>query len=169
MNSKILDAFNKQLNEELASAYLYFSMAAWFESKSFKGMASWMKIQAQEEVNHAMKFYDFINERGGAVKLEALKAPQSEWSSPRDAFEAAYKHEQYITGCINNLLELAASEKDHAATAFLQWFVTEQVEEEASTKEVVDMLDMVSDHRGGLFMIDRELGQRKPPAPETSN
>lgn len=164
LNPKIEEAFNKQINAELFSEYLYLAMAAYFESQGLKGMAHWMRMQAQEEHVHAMKFFDFINERGGRVALTAIDTPQAEWSSALAVFEGAYEHECKVTALINGLVNLATSEKDHAANVFLQWFVTEQVEEEASATEVVDKLKLAGDNGGMLFMIDRELGQRTPPS-----
>ena len=167
LSQKIQDAFNKQLNAELYSSYLYVSMSAYFDSINLKGMANWMRIQAQEEVLHATKFYNFVNERGGRVLLAPIEGPQTEWRSPLEVFEETCRHEAKVTALINELVDLAIKEKDHAANAFLQWFVTEQVEEEASPKEIVDQLKLAGDSPGALFMIDRELGQRvmTPPAP----
>ena len=164
MHPKIQDAFNEQLNAELFSSYLYLSMSAYFESQNLKGMASWMRLQAQEEHQHAMKFFDFINERGGKVALAKVKEPKTEWSSPLEAFEDTCKHESKVTGLINNLAELSLTERDHAANAFLQWFITEQVEEEATAQEIRDKLRLVSDNTVALFMIDQELGRRMTPA-----
>ena len=163
-NPKIQDALNKQLNAELYSSYLYLSMAAYLESQNLKGMARWMRIQAQEENLHAMKFFDFINERGGKVVLTQIDAPKTEWSSPLDVFEDTCKHESKVTGLINELVDLSVSNRDHAANAFLQWFVTEQVEEEASAQEIRDKLELAGDNGAVLFMIDQELGQRPAPA-----
>ncbi|MBN2563604.1 MAG: ferritin [Phycisphaerae bacterium] len=168
MNSKIERAFNEQLNAELFSSYLYLSMAAYFESQNLKGMAGWMRMQAIEEHMHAMKFFDFINERGGTVTLAQIDAPKTEWTSPLEVFEHTCKHESKVTGLINALVDLALNEKDHAANAFLQWFVTEQVEEEASAQEIAGKLKLVGDRGGMLFMLDRELGQRTPPAAPTA-
>ncbi len=166
VNKKIEGALNQQLNAELYSSYLYLSMSAYFKSLNLPGFANWMRVQTQEELVHAMKFYDFINERGGRVMLQEVKAPPTEWSSPHDVFENAYKHEQKVTGLINDLVNLAVGERDHATNIFLQWFVTEQVEEEASADEVVQKLKLVGDDSGGLFMLDGEMGQRvfTPPA-----
>ena len=165
MDQKIQDAFNRQLNAGIYSSYLYLSMAAYLESQGLKGMANWMLIQAQEENMHAMKFFDFINERGDKVALRQIDAPKTEWTSPLDVFGDTCTHESKVTGLINNLVDLALSEKDHAANAFLQWFVTEQVEEEATAQEIRDKLKLVSDNPVALFMIDQELGQRVAPAP----
>jgi ferritin len=125
-----------------------------------------MRVQAQEEMVHAMKFYDFINERGGRVILEPIEAPPTDWDSPLATFEAVYEHEQKVTGLINELVELALEKHDHATNIFLQWFVSEQVEEEDSANDVVEKIKLVGDAKGGLFMLDRELGQRvfTPPA-----
>ncbi len=153
-------AINQQINAEMYSAYLYLSMSAYFESINLKGFANWMKAQAQEEMVHAMKFYDYINERGGRVLLTAIEAPPTQWDSSLAVFEYTYKHEQKVTGLINDLVNLAISEADHATTNFLQWFVAEQVEEEASADEVVQKLKLAGDRGGGLFMLDQELGQR---------
>jgi ferritin len=160
LSESMQKAFNKQINEELFSAYLYLSMAAHFKAVNLKGFAHWMRAQSQEEVEHAMKFYDHINERGGRVTLLSLKEPAAKWDTPLAAFEAAYGHEQKITGLIHDLVDLAIDKRDHAANNFLQWFVEEQVEEEASTSEVVEQLKLVGDSPNGLFMIDRALGQR---------
>ena len=166
IKEKIREALNQQLNAELYSSYLYLSMAAYFESINLKGFANWMRVQTQEELVHAMKFYDFIIERGGKVVLSSIEGPRTEWPSPLAVFEHAYEHEQKVTGLINNLVDLSTAEQDHATTNFLQWFVAEQVEEEASADEVVQKIKLMGDASGGLFMLDRELAQRvfTPPA-----
>ena len=170
MNAKIQDAFDRQLNAELYSSYLYLSMSAYFESKDLAGMANWMRIQAQEELLHAMKFFDFINERDGRVELMAVAAPKKEWESPLHVFQESLEHEQKVTALINDLVDLALGEKDHATNTFLQWFVTEQVEEEASARTIVEKLKMVGSDAAVLFMLDGELGRRvltTPPAAAT--
>jgi len=166
LNNDMEKALNAQVNAEMYSAYLYLSMSAYFQSKSLGGFASWMRVQAQEEMVHAMKLYDFINERGGRVILELIEAPPTEWDSPLATMEAVYEHEQKVTGLINELVELALEKRDHATNIFLQWFVSEQVEEEDSANDVVEKIKLMGDARGGLFMLDRELGQRvfTPPA-----
>jgi ferritin len=166
LKEKVQSALTEQLNWELYSSYLYLSMSAYFLSINLAGFANWMRVQTQEELVHAMKFYDFINERGGRVMLQGVEAPPTEWSSPLDVFENAYKHEQKVTERINDLVNLALGEGDHATNIFLQWFVTEQVEEEASADEVVQKLKLVGDAGDGLFLLDREMGQRvfTPPA-----
>ena len=166
LNNDMEKALNAQVNAEMYSAYLYLSMSAYFQSKSLGGFASWMRVQAQEEMVHAMKLYDFINERGGRIILELIEAPPTEWDSPLATMEAVYEHEQKVTGLINELVELALEKHDHATNIFLQWFVSEQVEEEDSANNVVEKIKLMGDARGGLFMLDRELGQRvfTPPA-----
>jgi ferritin len=168
LSEKIEKVLNGQVNAEMYSAYLYLSMSAYFQSISLSGFASWMKVQAQEEMVHAMKFYDFLNERGGRVTLQQIEAPQIEWDSPLAAFEGVFQHEQKVTGLINDLVELALDKHDHATNIFLQWFVTEQVEEEDSANEVVQKIKLMGDAKGGLFMLDRELGQRTFTPPPDS-
>ena len=160
LSEKMQDAINRQLVAETYSAYLYWSMAAYFESVNLAGFAQWMKAQAQEELVHAAKFFNFVAERGGRVLLAAIEAPSTEWDSPLAVFEHAYQHEQKVTGLINDLVDLAVEERDHATKSFLDWFVDEQVEEEASADGVVQKLKLMGDAPGGLFMLDRELGQR---------
>jgi len=135
---------------------------------NFSGFAQWMKVQATEEMVHAMKIYDFIIERGGRVTLTQIDSPETVWESPLAALEAAYKHEQYITGRINDLVDIAIEEKDHASNIFLQWFVTEQVEEEASADEIVQKLKLVGNQGNAIFMLDRELGSRSFTLPAAS-
>jgi ferritin len=171
IGKKIQNAFNKQINAETYSSYMYWSMSAYFESLNLRGFANWMRAQAQEEMLHAAKFYDFVVDRGGRVLLSAIEAPPTEWSSPQAAFEAVLEHEQKVTGLIHGLVELAAEEKDHASGGFLQWFVNEQVEEEANAAEIVQKLRMLSKapgergpqtpHGVALYMFDRELATRK--------
>ena len=156
------DAINEQIKEELGSAYIYLSMAAYFHSEGLDGMAHWMCVQTQEEIMHAMKFFDHITGRDGRVELLAVDQPKIDWSSPLEAFQDAYKHEQYITGRIDDLVKLAAEENDNAAAIMLQWFVSEQVEEEASTSKVAQELEMIGDSGHGLIMLDRELATRVP-------
>ena len=166
ISKKMVDALNKQVNAEMYSAYLYLSMESYFKSLNLNGFANWMRVQTQEEMVHAMKIYDFINERGGRVTLKPIDGPPTEWESPMAVFEAVYAHEQKVTGLINKLVDLAVEEKDHATNSFLQWFVNEQVEEESSADEKVQQLKMMEKAPGGMFMLDRELGQRvfTPPA-----
>jgi ferritin len=154
---------NAQMIAELYSSYLYLSMNAYFKSVNLDGFANWMYAQAQEELMHAMKFYEFINQRGGRVTLEAIEAPPTEWDGPVAVFEETLKHERKVTGLINDLVEVALEERDHATQIFLQWFVTEQVEEEDSVGNVLEQLKLLKDAKGGLFMMDRELAKRQAP------
>jgi ferritin len=160
ISKKMQNAINSQINAELYSSYLYLSMSADFSSKNLPGFANWMKIQAQEELGHAMKLYNFIEERLGRVTLKAIDAPATEWDSPLAAFEQALKHEQKVTGLINKLVDQAIAENDHATRGFLQWFVDEQVEEEASADAMVQQLKLMKGAPGGLYMLDKELGRR---------
>ncbi len=161
LNEKMEKALNDQINEELYSSYLYLSMAAWFESENLPGCAAWMQAQAREENGHAMKFFKFINERRGRVTLQAIKEPVQEWKSALAAFEASLNHEQHITACIDKLMNLAIAQKDHASAAMLQWFVNEQVEEEANVDAIVQRLKMAEKAPGALLMLDHALGERK--------
>ncbi|NOY82431.1 MAG: ferritin [Kiritimatiellaeota bacterium] len=164
IDDRMQAAFNDQINAELYSAYLYYAMAAYFEGIDLAGMANWMKIQAQEELMHVAKFFDFVNARDGRVVLAAVAEPPAEWASAQAAFAAAYEHEQIVTGRIDDLVTLAEELKDRASLAFLQWFVAEQVEEEASVKRIADQLALLEGAPHGLFMIDRELASRTVPA-----
>ncbi|MDI6724315.1 MAG: ferritin [Methanobacterium sp.] len=168
IKKRVLDALNSQLNAELYSAYLYLSMEAYFESIDLSGFANWMRAQAQEELTHAMKFYDYIVQRGERVDLTSIDEPQKEWDSPLAVFEHVYEHEKKVTGLINDLVDISVAESDHATTNFLQWYVAEQVEEEESASGVLQRVKLTADSPGGLFMLDTELGQRvfNPPAQE---
>jgi len=160
-------ALNQQVNAELYSAYLYQSMSAWAQAKALKGLANWMDCQAKEEMIHALKIYGFIVERNARVTLTAIDGPPTEWDSPVAVAENVLVHEQKVTGLINGLVDLAIEEKDHATRSFLNWFVDEQVEEEASANDLLDRLNLAADSPGGMMMIDRELAQRvftPPPA-----
>ena len=170
ISQKMLDAFNNQINAELYSAYLYYSMQAYFEDLNLKGFANWMSVQIQEELFHVEKFTNFVNERGGRIVPQAIECPPTDWESPLAAFEATYVHEQSVSKSINNLVDIAIQENDHASKIFLDWFVTEQVEEESSVNDVVQKMKLMKDSPHGLFMIDRELAQRvyNPPADATT-
>jgi ferritin len=161
ISKKMQDALNNQINEEYFSSYLYLAMSAYFKSINLDGFAHWMKLQSAEEMAHAMKMYAYIYEQQGRVTLQAIGKPQFDWKSPLAAFEAAYKHEQKITGLINKLADMAMAEKDHATLGFLNWFVTEQVEEEAHASEIVEKLKMIKEAPQGLLMFDNILGGRK--------
>lgn len=168
LSDNIRAALNKQANHEYFSSYLYLSMSAYFQSVNLNGFAHWMRVQAQEELVHAMKVYDFINERDGRVILETIQGPPTEWASPLEAFQEAYKHEQLMSRLINELTTLAIEEKDHATNVFLQWFVNEQVEEESNVNNVVKTLSLIGEASEGLFFYDRELAKRmfSMPTPE---
>jgi ferritin len=164
MNAKVEQALNEQIHAEFFSFYLYLSVAAYFKTQHLDGFAHWMHVQAQEEYAHAMKLFDYLNERGGTVSLMALDAPQREWGSAADAVEAVLKHEQHISERINNLVNLATAEKDHATTVVLHWYVNEQVEEEATADTLYHQVKMLQDSPHGLLMLDRELAGRTLPA-----
>ncbi len=160
ISNKVQKAFNSQLNEELYSSYLYLSMAAHFEAKNLKGFAHWFRIQSQEEYTHALKFFNFILQKGGKVSLTQIATPKIEWNSIAEVFNDTLAHEQKITKLINELVEVSMGEKDYAAHTFLQWFVTEQVEEEANVEEIIQKIEMIGDNKSGLFLLDNELGSR---------
>ena len=166
LSEKMQEKLNSQLNAELYSAYLYLSMSAYFESLNLPGFANWMRVQAREEQMHAEKFFDHINERDGRVSLRPIDGPPTTWTSPLAVFEEVYRHEQKVTGLINSLVSASLKESDHATNSFLQWFVTEQVEEESSAQKVLQSLKLVGKDGAGLLMLDRELAQRifTPPA-----
>lgn len=166
ITKKVADAFNGQINAETYSAYLYWSMSAALEEMNLPGFANWMRIQAQEEMTHALKFYNHIIERGGKVVLTAIDAPPTSWKDVKTVMEATSEHEQKVTGLINDLMDLTLQRKDHAGSMFLQWFVTEQVEEEATAMEILGKLEIAGDTAGGLYMLDKEMAARvfTPPA-----
>ena len=168
LSEKMKEALNTQINKELYSSSLYLSMAAWCESVNLSGFANWMTIQAREEVSHTEKFFGYLNERGGRVLLQPIEGPPVEWGSVLEVFEQVLEHERLVTGLINGLVKLARSEDDYATEAFLQWFVSEQVEEEATASGVVEQLKLAGGKGSGLFMLDREMGTRvfTPPAAE---
>ena len=160
LSNKMEAAINQQINAEMYSSYLYLSMATYFESISLGGFSNWMRQQAQEEMFHAMKMFDFVCERGSRVTLKAIDEPPSEWSSVLDVMENVLAHEQKVTGLINDLVNLALDERDHATNIFLQWFVSEQVEEEDTAGGLVDKLKLIGGDANGLFMLDTELATR---------
>ncbi|MGM5484443.1 MAG: ferritin [Nanobdellota archaeon] len=160
IKEKMQKALNGQINKELYSGYLYLAMSAYMEDIDLPGAASWMRKQAEEEKEHAMKLFDHIVERGGRVNLEAIENPKSSWSSALEAFEEAYAHEQKVTKMINDLAKLAEEEEEFATRSFLNWFIDEQVEEESSVDEIVKKLKRVKDSSNGLLMVDKELSAR---------
>lgn len=168
INKRVETAINEQINAELWSAYLYLSMSAYFNEIGLNGFANWMRIQWQEETAHAMKFFGYLAERGGRVLLKPIADVPARWEGPLNAFEEVLKHEEHVTSLINNLMDIAIEEKDHATKSFLQWFVDEQVEEEASAQEIIDSLKLVDVKGNGLFMLDRELKQRVFVDPNTA-
>ena len=155
------EALNRQVNREFYSSYLYLSMSAYFESAGLKGFAKWMRIQAKEERVHGEKIYDYILLRGGKVTLADIEAPKGKWASAGKIFEETYAHEQKVTAMIHNLVEMAAKEKDFASTEMLQWFVKEQVEEEANAAEILAQIKILGDVPGHLFWLDHQLGKRE--------
>ncbi len=160
LNQKLVSAINDQIQYEIYSALTYKAMQAYFEAEDLPGMANWMDVQFQEEMAHAEKMFQFVCETGGRVQLQQIDAPRNEYASPLEAFEASLEHEQSVTARINNLMDLAQQEKDHAAQIFLQWFITEQIEEEASVNLIIAKLKRVKEDGRGLMMIDQELASR---------
>lgn len=167
LSKEMVQALNKQLNNEIYSAYLYLSMSSFTTFIGLKGAANWFMVQYQEEMTHAMKFYDYINSQGEHAQLDAIAAPPAEFGTLLSMFEQTLKHEQFITRCINDLMDQAMKEKDHATQIFLQWFVTEQIEEEGNDNDIIAKLRLVGDSAHGLMMVDRDLAARvfTPPAP----
>ncbi|MFP4568132.1 MAG: ferritin [Candidatus Woesearchaeota archaeon] len=161
ISEKMQDMLCEQINQELNAGYLYLSMAAFLEDRSLPGFASWMKIQAEEEKEHAMKLFDFVHERGGRVSLKGLNAPKYEWADVEEVFVDAYAHEQKVTDLIYLLVDAANSERDYATARMLDWFVHEQVEEEDSASSILDKIRMAKGSNGALLYIDKELGKRK--------
>jgi ferritin len=160
LNRNLEAAINDQIKHELYSAYLYLSMSAWAESNNMPGAAKWLGKQAQEEQEHALKFYGYVHDRGGKVTLQAIPQPPAEWTSMLDVFEQVKEHEAKVSGLIHRLYEISLKENDYASQVMLQWFVTEQVEEEKSAATIVDALRHVGTQGAALFMVDRWLGER---------
>lgn len=161
MSQTMQDAFNEQMKQEFYSSYLYLSMSAYCESVNLPGFANWMRAQAREEAKHAMKIFDHVVDRGGSVELQPIDRPPSRFSSARDVFDQAHKHEQQVTASINRVYGLAVDERDFASRVFLDWFVQEQVEEEKTSSLLAEQLRMVGEDRPGLLMMDRELSARR--------
>ncbi len=160
MNIKIQNAINEQINKEIYSAYLYLSMAAYFQNNWLSGFSNWMKIQNQEEMSHAIKFYDYLSERGAKIELKQIDAPKIDFKSTLNVLEETLEHEKIVTQSINELYELALNEKDYAFQSFLKWFIDEQVEEESSVTEIIDQIKLAWVEWPGLFMLDKELAGR---------
>lgn len=165
MNQKIQEALNKQINAELWSGYFYLAMSAHFAAAGYPGIANWNLVQFKEEQDHAMKMINFIVARDGKPELLPISEVKNSWESPLEAFKAVQEHEHKVTEKINNLYALAQEEKDFATLAMLNWFVSEQVEEEDSVKKIIESLEMIKDNGYGLYMLDKELGQRTYNAP----
>lgn len=161
MPKTMQDALNEQMKHEFYSSYLYLSMSAFCDTMNLPGLSRWMRAQAQEEAKHAMKIFDHLLDRGGRVELARIDRPPAQFSSPRDVFEQAHRHEQQVTESINKVYGLAMDERDFASRVFLDWFVQEQVEEEKTSGLLAEQLRMVGEDRPGLLMFDRELGQRR--------
>ena len=168
LTPKLLDALNEQMKNEFFSAYLYMAIAGYFESEDLPGIASWMRVQALEEMTHGEKFFNFITDAGGRTDFRAFNAPQNHYEIPLEAFRYGLKHENFVTASINKLMDLAREEGNHAAQIFLQWFVTEQVEEEANFSLIIRKLERIGNDGNGLLRLDEELGLRvfvPPTAP----
>ena len=159
LSPRMQDALNAQINAELHAFYTYLSMSAYFESQGYPGFAAWMRHHSDEEMVHAMKIYDYIIDRRSVVRLQAIAAPRTEWSTPLDVLKDALAHEQHVTRLINDLVALAREERDYATDSFLQWFVDEQVEEEQIVDAIIQDLEHIGDFGPGLYMLDRELGE----------
>ena len=166
LNKKLELELNKQVNAEFYSAYLYLSMSAFLATKNLSGFSNWMKVQFEEEQFHALKLYQYILDRGGRVELEIIEKPKTKWKNILNVFEEVLAHEEKVTSLINNLVDVAMQEKDHATVNMLQWFVAEQVEEEANVSDILDQLKLIEGKGSGLFMLDREAKQRifTPPS-----
>lgn len=160
LSQKVQDAINEQIKNEIYSAYLYLSMSAHFEARNLPGFAKWTRLQFEEEMSHAMKFFDYANERGGRVFLQAIPQPQAEWKTSLEVFQQILSHEQHVTALIYALYEVALAEKDYATQVELQWFITEQVEEEKNAGEIVEQLKLIDAHGTAVLMLDHRLGKR---------
>lgn len=171
INEKITKALNEQINLEYASAYAYLAMSSYFLAKNLNGFAHWLRVQAQEELVHGMKIYDFVSERDGQITLSDIPAPKSNWDDALAVFQDARENEKEVSTSIYNLVDLSLKEHDHATNNFLQWFVSEQVEEESAVNKVIDTLKLVGADGNGLFLVDRDLNQRVPstaPPPQST-
>lgn len=161
INPRVQNAINEQINAEVWSAYMYLSMSAYFASEGLNGFANWMRVQWQEELSHALKFFDYLVERGVQPILKPIDKVPDKWNSTLEAMKETLKHEQHVTALINNIMDVAIEEKDHATKSMLQWFIDEQVEEEASAQEIIDSLNLLGDKGHGIFMLDKELKIRQ--------
>jgi ferritin len=159
-NKKVEEILNKQINAEFWSAYLYLSMSAYFQAKNLPGFANWMRVQYQEEITHALKLFDYINSRGGEVKLLPVDKVQTEWKGIMDVFMDTYKHECEVTDMIHNCYEVASKERDHATVSMLQWFIDEQVEEEENAQAIIDQLKLIGEDGAAVYYLDKEMATR---------
>lgn len=166
IKQRVADAINQQINAELYSAYLYLSMAAYFEGENLSGFANWMRVQFEEEQFHGLKLFNYLHERGGKVTLEAIEAPKTEWDGLTQVFEETLEHERHVTSLINNLMDIALEESDHATASFLRWYIDEQVEEEAAAESILTQLKFIGGQGNAILMMDREFAARTftPPA-----
>jgi len=160
LSKTMQDAINEQIKNELYSAYLYLAMSAYFEEKNLPGFAKWLRVQFGEEQEHALKLYDYVLERGGHVLLQAIPQPPAEWQSNLEAFQQVLEHERHVTALIYKLYETALAEKDYAAQVMLQWFISEQVEEEKNAAAIVEQLKLIDAHGTAVLMLDHQLGKR---------
>jgi ferritin len=160
IKDKILKALNKQLNEELYSSYAYLAMSAHFSLQSLDGFAHWFRLQSQEEYGHAMKILDYINTRNGKVSLIKVDPPKTAWKKPQEVFQETYDQEVFVSKSINDIVDLSLAEKDYATNNFMQWFVSEQVEEESTATKLLDRIILIGDNKNGLLILDKELGMR---------
>jgi ferritin len=165
LSKKMVDAINGQINKEMYSAYLYMAMSAKSNEDGYKGAAVWFMVQFHEEMVHAMKFYEYLADQGASIHLKAIAEPPRSFTSLLDMFEKTLAHEQLVTRSINDLMELAITEKDHASQALLAWYVTEQVEEEKNDNEIIQTLRMIGDNKSALYLYDKELGARTVTVP----
>jgi ferritin len=165
ISEKMQDALNEQVNKEFYSAYLYLAMSAHCNTIGLPGFSNWMRQQYEEEILHVTKMYDYILDQGGRIELKQIDEPPKEFGTPLEIFEETLTHEQFVTGCINELMGMAVDSRDYATQTFLQWYVTEQVEEEANVGDILAPLRMVGEDKSGLMMIDQQLAQRLPPTP----
>ncbi len=164
LSQSIQDALNEQIKNEFYSAHVYLSMSSWFDDQGMPGFAKWMRVQYSEELAHGLRIFDFVNDRDGRAFVLGFDAPPATWKSPLDVFENSYEHEQKVTGMINNLYALAMKEPDYPTMVLLQWFISEQVEEEKNAKLIVDQLKLAGDSSSAILILDREMGARTPEA-----
>lgn len=160
IKEKVVKAINEQINAEYYSAFLYLSMSAYCEAENLSGFANWMNVQFQEEQFHAMKFLNYVNERGGRVELETIEKPKLNWNSIVEVFEDTLAHERLVTEKINNLMDIALAKSDHATASFLRWYIDEQVEEESTAESILNQLKRINGEGNGVLMLDRELAAR---------